>query len=211
MIAWGGYNWILGSLLLMTFSLFAFIIVEFQIFLILSIIILIIICFLLVFFRDPNRYPGHGIVSPADGRVILIKSYQEKSKQKSMLRIAIFMSVLNVHVNRTPISGQVIYMKHKTGSFVPAYKTESMNNEQLITILKSKLGIIRIIQIAGILAKRIVPYIRPGQLLKKGQRIGIIQFGSRVDLILPKKNIYVCIKAGQNVKAGITTIAKIKN
>jgi phosphatidylserine decarboxylase len=152
-----------------------------------------------------------GIVSPADGRIISIEHYKNKKNSRKYVRIAIFMSVFNVHVNRAPISGKVLHMVHKSGGFIPAYDPGSKKNERLITLMSSPIGRIKIIQIAGLLAKRIVPYIKPKQFLSKGQRIGIIQFGSRVDLILPKDKVNILITKGQHVKAGITSLAKINN
>jgi phosphatidylserine decarboxylase len=177
-----------------------------------------------MFFRDPNRIIGSGIVSPADGRVISItkegtenkndlsveKRERINGKNPEKIRIAIFMNVNNVHVNRAPIPGKIIYMKHIRGRLIPAYKPESKYNERLITIIKSEIGNIKIVQIAGILAKRIVPYVKPGDRLIKGQRIGIIQFGSRVDVILPKGRVEVHVVIDQHIIAGSTTIALIK-
>ncbi len=218
MFAMGGYNWILSTLALSTVCILIHILSQIQFFIILSIIFILVVFFLLVFFRDPHRIIGKGIVSPADGKIISItytnndklKNSNSKKKYNPTVRIAIFMSVINVHVNRAPITGKIIYMKHITGGFIPAYKLESKNNERMITILNSKVGKIKIIQIAGILAKRIVPYVKPGVRLIKGQRIGIIQFGSRVDLVLPTNKIKLNLKVGQNVLAGVTTVAEIK-
>jgi phosphatidylserine decarboxylase len=127
----------------------------------------------------------------------------------NLIRLAIFMNVTNVHVNRCPLNGRVIKMAYKPGGLVPAYYPESKRNERLITYLKTDIGIIKIYQIAGILARRIIPYIKTGDKLKKGQRIGIIQFGSRVDLILPKNRLKILVSEGDTVRAGSTSLAKI--
>jgi phosphatidylserine decarboxylase len=101
-------------------------------------------------------------------------------------------------------------MKYFPGIVVPAYRPESEQNERLKTVMDTRIGTITITQIAGIVAKRIVPYIEPGEYLRKGQRIGIIQFGSRVDIILPSNKVTIKIRVGDKVKAGSSSIAEIK-
>jgi phosphatidylserine decarboxylase len=204
MIASVGYTWILGTVLISAVLLLYYLEVRVSVLLVISVILLICGCFFLVFFRDPERRIGGGIVSPADGRILAIYD------QTGLLRIGIFMGVTNVHVNRAPLKGRVISVIHKPGGFMPAYLQESARNERVITTMNTMIGRIKIIQIAGILAKRIVPYIKSGQELKKGERIGIIQFGSRVDLIMPSNRIRTLVKKGQSVKAGSTTIAELK-
>ena len=204
MIARGGYTWILGTLLISAVILLFYLEVRVSVLLAISIILLISDCFFLLFFRDPERRIARGIVSPADGRILAIYD------RSGLLRIGIFMSVTDVHVNRAPLNGRVISVTHKPGSFIPAYRQESVRNERLITTMNTNIGRIKVIQIAGILAKRIVPYIKQGKELKKGERIGIIQFGSRVDLIMPSNKIRTLVKKGQRVKAGSTTIAELK-
>lgn len=207
MLARGGYKWITGSLLLSALILLLNLITSNIILLVISVIFLICVCFFMIFFRDPNRRPGFGIVAPADGRIISITH----SNSKTNYRIATFMSVTNVHVNRAPLDAMVLSMVHKPGKFKPAYQAEAKQNERLITTLKTRIGKIKVIQIAGILAQRIVPYIQPKQNLKKGQRIGIIQFGSRVDLLLPRLRVKVLVNVGDCVHAGTTTVARIIN
>jgi phosphatidylserine decarboxylase len=234
MIAKGGYNWILGTLLCASAALLLFLLIEQIMFIGISVLLLLADCIFLLFFRDPKRQAGRGIVSPADGRIISISSsktevelrnshnktgkksnqnkYTDKSHRKSKIkatRVAIFMSPFNVHVNRSPLAGTVLATVHRHGGFVPAYRHESANNERQITSLKTAIGIIKIIQIAGTFARRIVPYIHTGQYLRKGQRIGIIQFGSRVDLVLPTDKVKVLVKVNDRVLAGNTSIARI--
>jgi len=204
MIARGGYTWILGTLLISAVILLFYLEVRVSVLLAISIILLICDCFFLLFFRDPERRISSGIVSPADGRILAIYD------QSGLMRIGIFMSVTDVHVNRAPLKGRVISVTHKPGGFIPAYRQESVRNERVITTMNTNIGRIKVIQIAGILAKRIVPYIKTGQELKKGERIGIIQFGSRVDLIMPSNRIKILVKNGHRVKAGSTTIAELK-
>jgi phosphatidylserine decarboxylase len=109
-----------------------------------------------------------------------------------------------------PFDGKIVSIKHLKGFHVPAFKKESDKNEKVITIIDTKIGKMKVIQIAGILARRIVPYIKSGDELKKGERIGIIRFGSRVDLYIQMKKIKnVMVKEGEKTKAGESTIAKI--
>jgi len=209
MFARGGYTWILGTLLISAVSLLYYLITNIIIFLDLAIILLIFESFLLIFFRDPERVPksGPSIMAPADGKVIMISQIPKQN----ITRIAIFMNVTNVHVNRAPLAGRVLIMKHYPGGFSPAYLPEAKQNERLVTQIKTQIGIIKIIQIAGLIAQRIVPYISPGQYLKKGERIGIIQFGSRVDVLLPTDKIRIRISVGAKVHAGTSEIAEIKS
>lgn len=156
------------------------------------------------FFRDPHRTIGKGLVSAADGVVTFVR------KKGGRTTISVFMNVHNVHVNRTPLDGKVKRTKHVPGGHVPAYKEISKDNEHVITDLETALGPVRIIQIAGTVARRIIPYIRAGQDLIRGQKIGIIRLGSRVDVIFPREKILVKVKKGQKVLAGVTTIAELK-
>jgi phosphatidylserine decarboxylase len=122
------------------------------------------------------------------------------------------MNVYNVHVNRMPIDGIIKEIVHKKGSHLPAFKKKSIKNEKVIIIIDTKIGLIKIIQIAGTLARRIVPYIRKGDRLKKGEKIGIIRLGSRVDMFLPIKKIKnINIKLGDTIKAGVVSIAEIND
>jgi len=159
-----------------------------------------------LFFRDPSRDIGNDIVSPADGKVMFVDRCEVDTKW----HIAIFMSPLNVHVNRAPLGGRVVEVKHIEGSFIPAFDKESEKNERVVTKLMTDLGEITIIQIAGIVARRIVPYIKRGIRLRKGQRMGMIRFGSRVDIYLPSALVEPTLVPGQRVKAGRDTIGVIK-
>ncbi len=156
--------------------------------------------FLLAFFRDPERVPGRGVVSPADGRVLAADAERGA--------LTIFMGVTNVHVNRAPWDGRITRMTHSPGGHAPAYAPEASKNERLETVLDTKLGPIRITQVAGVFARRIVPYRREGDRVKKGQRIGMIRFGSRVEIVLPK-GVKVVARVGQRVRAGETTVAVV--
>jgi len=167
-----------------------------------SFVFFVITVFFLFFFRDPERIIGDGIVAPADGKIILVE-------ENDSIKVSTFMNLHNVHVNRAPIDGKIISVEHVSGRHAPAYKKESDLNEKIVIKMDTKIGTIKVVQIAGILVRRIVPYIKKGDVVKKGQRIGIIRFGSRVDCYLPK-NIGIMIKEGENVLAGKTSIGMIK-
>ena len=171
-----------------------------------GIMIFILFFPVILFFRDPDRTIGKGVVSPADGKVMFV----EKNDRGKEWHIGIFMSPLDVHVNRAPVAGKVIEIEHLEGNFKPAYNRNSKHNERVIITLYTDMGNIKIIQIAGILARRIVPYVDKGHLLSKGQRIGIIRFGSRVDVFLPSAIVEPVVVPGQRVKAGTDSIAVIR-
>jgi phosphatidylserine decarboxylase len=148
--------------------------------------------FFLFFFRDPHRPIGEGIVSPADGVICEVEDR----------RIAIFMNVWDVHVNRVPVKGTIISMQHVPGRHAPAYGKIS-HNERLVTTIDTDDGLLTLIQIAGIFARRIVPYVDIGDKVTKGQRLGIVRFGSRVDIEVPKKVDWKA-NIGEKVRAGNT-------
>ena len=165
---------------------------------------------IIIFFRDPDRNIGKGIVAPADGRIREISKLKDE-EVVDCTKISTFMNVYNVHVNRVSVEGTVKDVVHKHGIHLPAFKKESEKNERVITTIDTKIGTVKIIQIAGTLARRIDPYIKKGDKLKKGDKIGIIKFGSRVDVYLPSKKVKINVKVGEMVKAGETTIAEIND
>jgi len=170
--------------------------------------------FMAFFFRDPARNipEGEGLfMSPADGKVILIKNIFEKDYLKSDTKeISIFMSPLNVHVNRAPCDGKVIDVKYSPGKFMAAYKDDaSIRNENIVMIIDGKEGRVLVRQVAGFLARRAVCKAKVGDALRRGERYGIIKFGSRLDVYLPK-DAEVNVKLGDKVKAGETVIAVMK-
>lgn len=160
--------------------------------------------FCVLFFRDPERKIGSDIVSPADGRIMDISESDGKT------RISIFMNLFNVHVNRMPIEGKIVGIERIRGKHSMAFLRRSTENSRQKIHLDTKIGKITIVQIAGIFAWRIVPYIAKGQNLKKGERIGIIRFGSRVDIFLPSQKTEVSVNLYQRVKAGSSTLAVTK-
>ena len=171
------------------------------VFIVPTIIFLVILVFMLMFFRDPQRNIGDGIVAPADGVI------QKVEYADGQARIVTFMNIHNVHVNRCPASGRVKKVERGKGGFAPAYAKGAALNEQVRITLETDIGEVRIVQIVGAVARRIVPYVKEGQSLSKGERIGMIRFGSRVDVCLPKDRVRIQVKAGQRVRAGETTVA----
>ncbi|MGW0549082.1 phosphatidylserine decarboxylase [Streptomyces altiplanensis] len=156
---------------------------------------------MLWFFRDPEREITQGrVISPADGVVQSIMPWKD-----GRTRVAIFMSPLNVHVNRAPLAGTVTSVEHIPGGFVPAFNKESENNERVVWHFDTELGDIEMVQIAGAVARRIVPYVPQGTKVEQGQRIGLIRFGSRVDIYLPE-GVEADVEVGQVTTAGVTRI-----
>ena len=168
--------------------------------------------FLLSFFRDPERVPEGGeetIISPADGTVLSVAPAPEAPPGSSR-RLSIFMSVFNCHVNRAPVSGEVSAYEYISGRTAAAFlEKASTENEQNRITLASARGGVTFKQIAGALARRIVFYPRVGERLWRGQRIGMIRLGSRVDLFLPD-DAEVLVTRGDKVKAGRTPVARWK-
>ncbi len=181
-------------------------------FLIIGLSALIITLFFCYFFRDPVRVlPDEetAVISPADGKVVDIIELNDKDVGECTM-VGIFMSLLDVHVNRSPFDGEVLSSEHYPGKFKPAFaKGATEENEQQITLLKTEQGVIKIAQIAGVLARRIVSYVEPGDCICRGERIGLIKFGSRVNIYLPR-NITIKVAHKQRVKATETVIAELK-
>jgi phosphatidylserine decarboxylase len=175
---------------------------------------MVIFLFVLYFFRSPERIilPDEGvIVAPADGRVVAIEEV-ERSEYfgDRRVQVSIFMSPLNVHSNRYPISGVVQYVKHHPGKFLVAWHPKSSElNECSTVVIRSHTGTdILVKQIAGAMARRIVTYARAGAEVTQGDELGFIKFGSRVDLLLPAGSL-VIPSLGDEVKANLTQIVKI--
>lgn len=169
--------------------------------------------FFAYFFRDPERpilgEPGL-IVSPADGKVVVVDEVREdKFLGKPARRVGIFMNVFDVHVNRSPVAGTVAVSSHRPGRFKAAFRREADRvNEQQATLLQTEEDQrVLVVQIAGLLARRIIPYVGPGQKLARGERLGMICFGSRVDLYLPLE-AEVLVKVGDRVRAGSSMVAR---
>ncbi|PAV11973.1 phosphatidylserine decarboxylase [Methanosarcina spelaei] len=159
--------------------------------------------FMVLFFRDPERkveVSDTYMISPADGTVIDIRGR----------KICIFMFLQNVHVNRAPISGKIKQITYKKGGYLPAYWKDSERNERNEFIIHSKYGDVSVTQIAGTIARRIVSYSQVNDIIEQGQRIGMIRFGSRVDVTIPH-DFEIIVRKGERVLAGKTIIAITKN
>lgn len=171
-----------------------------------------LLLFILSFFRIPNRTHTEGedvIVAPCDGTVVVIEEVQpdEYFKDKR-LQVSIFMSPLNVHVNRNPVSGEVLYSEYHPGKYLVAWHPKSStDNERHSVVYRQHGKEVLVKQIAGALAKRIVNYLKPGDKVVQGGEMGFIKFGSRVDLLLPL-DTQIDVKINQKVKGGVTVLGK---
>ena len=176
---------------------------------------LLLAIFVTAFFRDPEREIPEGeglVVSPADGRVTAIESARspESLPGEAFQRVSIFMSPLNVHVNRFPEDGVVVSVKHTPGRFVAAYEDRaSIENERNEVVMRDPKGrVIVFVQIAGLLARRIICRIGAGDRLKRGERFGLIMFGSKVDVYLPA-SARVLVRVGERVRAGSHVLGEL--
>lgn len=169
---------------------------------------LLVAALVLNFFRDPERSipsePG-AIVAPADGRVVELRD--ESFDGRPMRRVSIFMSPLDVHVNRSPIAGTIGAVTYRKGSFrVASQARASIENEQNVFTITGEQGMVVVKQIAGLLARRIVFWKKPDDRIERGERIGLIKFGSRVDLII-EPEVELHVRVGDHVRAGSTIVA----
>jgi phosphatidylserine decarboxylase len=165
----------------------------------------------LLFYRDPDRTPPEsGIVSPADGRVSVVReessAKNDESGETDRVRVGVFMNVTDVHVNRAPIGGRVESVEHEPGKHRPAFSKESDNNEKLHVRFADH----DVTLIAGAFARRIHPYVESGDDLRRGERLGHISFGSRADILLPPsvEPADVTVTRGEKVRAGETVLAR---
>ncbi len=165
--------------------------------------------FVAFFFRDPRRVIPEDpdcVVSPADGRVVGIGPHPDGTT-----RLSIFLSVFNVHINRAPMAGRVESVRYIPGRFKVAFDpAASAENEQNVLVIRNGSDTIRFSQIAGILARRIVCWKEPGDLVAKGERVGLIKFGSRVDIFLPP-NVILAARIGDKVRGGTSIIGSIRH
>lgn len=175
------------------------------------IVTLAVLLFMISFFRIPNRVPSideNQIICPADGKVVVIEeTIDAEFFQDKRIQVSIFMSPANVHVNRNPISGKVIYNQYHKGKYLVAWHPKSsVENERWSVAVKNNHGIILYKQIAGAMAKRICNYTTVGQQVKQAEEYGFIKFGSRVDVLLPV-GTKVNVALNQVVKGGVTVLA----
>ncbi len=176
----------------------------------LSIPVFVLALFVAYFFRDPDRTPPEDPrvwVSPADGKVVYVGP--EKEGDGDRVQVSIFLSIFNVHINRSPLSGTITNVRHTPGKFLPAYREQASSqneqNEMELTVDGSLKIVVR--QIAGLVARRIVFSKKTGDHLERGERFGLIQFGSRVDVLMPA-GTKVRLKEGQHVKGGESIMAE---
>jgi phosphatidylserine decarboxylase len=178
-----------------------------------AVLSLLLTCFVLYFFRNPERTPPadeRAVVAPADGTVIVVERVPETPLNREALKISIFMSVFSVHVNRAPFSGTVVESNYIRGKFYDArHGRASCENERNGIVLETDSGVrMAFVQIAGLIARRIISYPHVGDRLTRGERYGLIRFGSRVDIYLPADTVPE-VRLGDSTVAGETVLARI--
>jgi len=174
-----------------------------------AIILVFLASFIFYFFRDPERAipsePG-ALVSPADGRIVVVT--EEDNAGRPGKRISVFLAIWNVHVNRSPEAGTITAMDYRPGKFLAAMRARaSFENEQNVISLSTAAGEIVFKQIAGLIARRVVCWKKRGDIVQRGERIGSVRFGSRVDMWVPS-GTEILVKAGDNVKGGSSVLAR---
>ena len=179
----------------------------------LAFVLTILALWVAYFFRDPERTGERGkqlVIAPADGKIVQIAEVDEPAfLQSRAIRISIFMNVFNVHVNRYPVSGTVQYVHYNKGKFINAAADKaSLENEQSSVGIETESNRILVRQIAGLIARRIVTYSKVGEKVNQGDRMGIIRFGSRVDVFLPL-GAKLRVAVGQTTVAGVTVLGEL--
>lgn len=179
----------------------------------LSVVAWILFVFVLQFFRDPPRYvpaQKNAVVSPADGRIVAVERVEDPYAQREALKISVFMNVFNVHSNRIPIGGEIKSVDYFPGLFVNADldKASTQNERNAIVIHTDSGATVTAVQVAGLIARRILCYVKPSETVEKGQRYGFIRFGSRVDVYLPTDSVPK-VAIGDKVSASSTVLAEL--
>jgi phosphatidylserine decarboxylase len=172
--------------------------------------------FFVNFFRDPERVtptaPGL-VISPADGKVIIVEPDLDEPRflKSRAAKISVFMSPLDVHVNRAPLDGEIVGVHYNAGKYFAAYAEKaSLDNEQNAIVMRAADGRgLAFVQIAGFLARRIVCRVKPGDICRRGERVGMIKLGSRVDIFIPG-NVDLSVKLGDRVRAGETVLGVLR-
>src|SRR5271169_1748482 len=174
-----------------------------------AVVLVLLALFVFSFFRNPERVipaEAGAVVSPGDGRVVVVTD--EDNAGRPGKRVSIFLAVWNVHVNRSPAAGTITKMEYRPGKFLAAMRERaSMENEQNVFTLSTESGELVFKQIAGLIARRVVSWKKPGEKVTRGERIGLVRFGSRVDLWVPK-DAEILVKVGENVKGGSSVLAR---
>lgn len=178
-----------------------------------AILLLVVAVWAAYFFRDPERTGDRGdtlVVSPADGRIVMITEVEEPAFMgQRALRISVFMNVFNVHVNRYPLSGTIQYRHYNPGQFLnAAIEKASLENEQSSVGIEAAHARVLVRQIAGLVARRIITYGKVGEVVTQGDRMGLIRFGSRVDVFVPLGST-ARVAVGDTVEAGVTVLAEL--
>lgn len=178
-----------------------------------SVLFALLTLFSLYFFRNPQRTPPadeRAVVAPADGTVIVVDRVPVTPLGHEALKISIFMSVFNVHVNRVPFSGRVVELTHTPGKFFDVRDSRSScENERSTIVMETASGLrMAFVQVAGLIARRIVCYARSGEMLERGKRYGLIRFGSRLDVYLPL-DVQPLVKLGDKTIAGETVLGRL--
>ena len=179
-----------------------------------AVLLLFLTLFVIWFFRNPERTMPENplqLISPADGKVIGIDEVaSEEHPDRTLMKISIFMNIFDVHVNRIPLSGEVLSIRYKPGKFLSADldKASALNERNTVLIRTEDGREIRVVQIAGLIARRIVCWLKEGMEVTKGERFGLIRFGSRVELFLPRGTM-LRVKKGDKVRAGETPIGEL--
>jgi phosphatidylserine decarboxylase len=156
------------------------------------------------FFRDPERPVGEGIVSAADGTVRAVEL------EGTRTRVSVFMGVTDVHVNRMPLDGTFVRVETAGAGYRPAYRPDAGQNVARTYDLTTEYGPVEVVQVTGILARRLVSFVRPGERRRRGERFGMIVLGSRVDVLLPTSTLEAVVRPGDRVRAGSSTIARVR-
>src|SRR5712691_450657 len=174
-----------------------------------AVVLVLLALFVFSFFRDPERVipaESGAVVSPGDGRVVVVAD--EESAGRPGKRVSIFLAVWNVHVNRSPAAGTITKMEYRPGKFLAAMRQRaSVENEQNIFTLSTEAGEMVFKQIAGLIARRVVSWKKQGEKVARGERIGLVRFGSRVDVWVPKE-AEILVRLGENVKGGSSVLAR---
>lgn len=207
-IAREGWPYILASLLAsLLFYAFSF---KYA-----AVFMIIIALFIVYFFRNPERKPvgdSFTILAPADGRVMAIETVlEEKHLKEEAIKVSIFLSLFNVHINRSPAEGMVDWTHREGYSFLPAYKKDAADtNVRNYLALTTEWGKLMVVQITGLVARRLVCWVEPGDSLNAGSRFGLIKFGSCTEIYVPK-DTSISVQIGQRVRGGETVIGRFDN
>ena len=206
----------IATIIFAVLNLLSFYFISFSLFVLSALIFIatfVLLLFIISFFRIPKRVLTTGadkVVAPADGKVVVIEEmFDEEYFKEKRLQISIFMSPLNVHVNRNPVSGEVVYNQYHKGKYLVAWNPKSSTeNERHSVVIRHPKAEILVKQIAGALAKRIINYLQVGQKVEQTAEMGFIRFGSRVDVLLPP-GTKVDVQLNQVVQGGVTVLATL--